>query len=505
MKLLIADDQQSLHTFLDKMMNWESLGITEIKHAFDGREAAELAERFLPDLLIIDIQMPHLNGIEALKQLQQLPHKPKAIILSAYDEFEYAREALRLSVSQYLLKPVDTNLLEAAVKELIEETQSEHEKKLEAVLTGLLRQDSLHEEWLTAAQSAFQTLGIHRYSVLTLTGETLNKEALASVFKQLEPSLKSVICQLNKQNYAALLGLSVKEQADHLPLLGERIAAAWQAIQPESHIRIGCSTAGEEPEQLQQLLIQSKHAAANGFYASASNSSYSQSEPQPSEQWTLLHYQQFDKAFEEKFSLVFSQEALKELVDSLFRVFRQLKLDPDKVYSLCVNYLTIAEQLMRRSKRLVAEYETITLDRLRKYGSADKLEEYFHSQISSMIQQSDPAADRTEETISRIKSHVELHYAEDLSLQSVADAFGLDKYQLSRIYKQQFGINYWQYVTQIRMDKAAELLAGTNLKNSAIAEMTGFVDESHFSKTFKKHNGISPKDFRAGKQSPSSM
>lgn len=503
MKLLIADDQQSLHTFLDKMMNWESLGITEVKHAYDGREAAEMAAHFLPDLLIIDIQMPHLNGIEALKQLQQLPHKPKAIILSAYDEFEYAREALRLSVSQYLLKPVDTNLLEAAVKELIEETQSDHEKKLEAVLAGLLRQDSLHEEWLTVAQTAFHTLGIHRYIMLTLTGETLSKEALGSEFQQLEPAVISVICQLNKQHYSAFLGLSVNERKDQLPLLGERIAAAWQAKQPESHMRIGSSAAGEQPEQLQQLLIQSKQAAANGFYAAGTF--YLQSEPQPLEQWSLQHYQQFDKAFEEKFSLVFSQGALKDLVDSLFHVFRQLKLDPDKVYSLCVHYLSIAEQMMRRSKRIVAEYETITLDRLRKYGSADKLEEFFHSQIASMIEQSDPAADRTEETISRIKSHVELHYAEDLSLQCVADAFGLDKYQLSRIFKQQFGINYWQYVTQIRMDKAAELLAGTSLKNSAIAEMTGFVDESHFSKTFKKHNGVSPKEFRAGKQAPSSM
>jgi len=92
---------------------------------------------------------------------------------------------------------------------------------------------------------------------------------------------------------------------------------------------------------------------------------------------------------------------------------------------------------------------------------------------------------------------VELNYSEDLSLQSVADAFRMDKYQLSRMFKQQIGVNYWQYVMQIRIDKAAELLAETSLKNSAIAEMTGFVDESHFSKTFKKHTGVSPKDYRA--------
>ncbi|MNN53490.1 HTH-type transcriptional regulator YesS [compost metagenome] len=100
---------------------------------------------------------------------------------------------------------------------------------------------------------------------------------------------------------------------------------------------------------------------------------------------------------------------------------------------------------------------------------------------------------------------MELHYAEDLSLQTVADAFGVDKYQLSRLYKQRYGINYWQFVTQVRMEKALELLGGTNLKNSVIAERIGFVDESHFSKSFKKHFGLSPKDYRAGKQMPPKM
>ncbi|OMF37743.1 hypothetical protein BK133_04185 [Paenibacillus sp. FSL H8-0548] len=503
MKLLIADDQQSLHIFLDKMVQWQSLGVTEIKHAYDGKEAVELAEQFLPDLLIIDIQMPYLNGIQALKQIQQLPHKPKTIILSAYDEFEYARDALRLSVAQYLLKPVDTALLEAALKELIELIWMDHRNKLEAVLEDLHRQEPMNEEVLTTLPSVFQTLGISQYAVLSLIGDLPDRAVIASTIKQMAPSIVPIVYPVSSSQYALLLGVPANMRLDELLPLCERMASAWQGEQPEGHISIGVSVIGDSPERLIDLLYESKQAAATGFYAEGTV--YSQTKQSVAKPWTLQHSQKFDKEFEEKFSLSFSQVALKELVSSLFTTFKQMQLDPGKVYSLCMHYLDMAEQIMKSSNRLDAQYEKITMSRLRLFHKANELELFIHSLIDTLLERSDPAADRTEEIIGRIKLYVDSHYAEDLSLQSVADAFGLDKYQLSRLYKQQFGINYWQYVTQIRMDKAAELLAGTKLKNSAIAEMTGFVDESHFSKTFKKHNGLSPKEYRAGKQQPASM
>ncbi|WP_337103979.1 response regulator [Paenibacillus sp. YIM B09110] len=508
MKLLIADDQQSLHTFLDKMMNWQSLGITEIKHAYDGREAAELAEQWQPELLIIDIQMPHLNGIEALKQLQQLSHKPKTIILSAYDEFEYAREALRLSVAQYLLKPVDTAQLDSALKELIEELKAEQATMLGSAITSYFRQEQEQsgdeESDLTTARSAFPLLGIKRYIIVQMTGEQLHKDGLVSLLKRMESvSEIKVLAQVHSLKFAAVLGLTSDARMDELVKLGETAALSWQSDYPQCRVIIGLSSIGDTPEELNALLAQSSVAAASGFYSSVMVQVGS--EAAKSEAWTMQHYEQFDKSFEEKFSLAFPQEAMKDIVAALFNVFRALRLESDQVYRLCKHYLTMAEQAMSRSKRFTTDNEPVTLERLRKLHTAAELESYFYAIIDSLVVRTDHAAERTEETITRIKSHIELHYEEDLSLQSVADTYGLDKYQLSRMFKQQFGINYWQYVTQIRMDKAAELLSGTNLKNSAIAEMTGFVDESHFSKTFKKHFGVSPKDYRGGKHQPPNM
>lgn len=498
MKLLIADDQQSLHTFFDKVMKWEALGITEIKHAYDGKEAAELAEEYLPDLMIIDIQMPYMNGIQALTRLQSLPRKPKTVILSAYDEFEYARDALRLSVAQYLLKPVDSAALEEALKELIGEFREEREKSLEPVLAGLQQGESMQPEALAAVQAAFRTFGIRSYSVLTVSGIAPEAAAVKETINRHAPHAIPLPFHTHAQGCTVILGNGGLWLQEEVMQLSRQAAESFDGLGADAGVRIGVGGIGDDPSLLPELVLQSRQAAASAFYSKAAVHAYSEKETL--EQWTAAHYQKFDQAFEEKIALSFSREALKELVSELFREFAILRLSPYRVYELTGHYMILTEQMLKRSNRLPAEYAGVPLDRLRTYGTADGLERFFRSLIGEIADDTSPAAAMTEETIGRIKRYAELHLAENLSLQTVAAAFGIDKYQLSRLFKQQYGINYWPFVTEVRMKKAAELLAGTALKNSTIAEMTGFVDESHFSKAFKKFYGASPKEYRAGAQ-----
>ncbi|AFH60798.1 response regulator transcription factor [Paenibacillus caseinilyticus] len=377
MKLLIADDQRSLHQYLHTMVDWAALGITEVRSAYDGAEAAELAALMEPDLLLMDIRMPGVDGIEALRRIQSLPQKPRAVILSAYDQFEYAREALKLSVSQYLLKPVDTELLEGALRELITAIRAEARSLLERELAHLSLAGRLPDERLAAAEQAMGKLGLGGCAALTVMAGPDGATVPAADMTEALP------------DGAVLLPLVTGDgEAGHLLFAG-----------------LPC---GLEREALCAGL----------------------------ERYTTRE--------EEEAVAVFG---VSRIAGSL-REFPQL--------------ISESREEARRARE----------------GSRE-------------------GGPRIMEKLRCIRSHIDSHLDGDLSLQTVADRFGIDKYQLSRTFKQAFGENYWPYVTRRRLEKAAQLLCGTDWKNGRIAEATGYADESHFSKAFKKHYGVAPKEYRA--------
>jgi len=191
----------------------------------------------------------------------------------------------------------------------------------------------------------------------------------------------------------------------------------------------------------------------------------------------------------------FAPEAARELTAEMFDCFCNSRIPPEDVYSLVLHFLYVIAQSIPSMGRSSTKLNNITMDDLRSYRNIRELELLFMSlidHIASIMK----GPNLTEDMVMRVKQYVDLNYGEDLSLQMVADRFGVDRFQLSRLSKQEMNVNYWNYVNQIRMEKAAELLLRTEEKNSVIASVTGFVDESHFSRTFKKYYDVSPKQYR---------
>ena len=377
MKLLIVDDQLSLHRYLDKVMDWTDLGIADVKHAYDGEEAIDMIETLRPNLMIMDIHMPLLDGIESLKRIQHLDEIPRTIILSAYDQFSYAREALRLQVSQYLLKPVDAGLLRDALSELIHQSKTEAKQWIQAELERTLYSEQLEGDSLIKFQNGLALLSIQRFAIVTFEG-----------------------ISFSENKYSALL-------------------------QEHSTIRIDCVMCCNNRKEQQVVLV------GGG------------------EELTSSHLRELSEAVIEKVTVTTAPCTLTVGISSIAQAQDAASLP----------------QLIAESARAVRVSATETISKL-------------------------------QDAVWRIKRYVESEIHEDLTLQSVADRFEIDKYQLSRAFKQEFGINYWAYVTQVRMKKAAELLVATNWKNINIAEHTGFLDESHFCRAFKKYFGVTPKEYR---------
>ncbi|MGG1639188.1 response regulator transcription factor [Paenibacillus sp. NRS-1760] len=380
MKLLIVDDQLSLHRYLNKVMDWKELGITKVQHAYDGEEAANMVETFRPDLMIMDIHMPLLDGIESLKRIQHLDKIPRTIILSAYDQFEYARDALRLHVSQYLLKPVDAELLQEALRELIQQSLLDAQKSIRSELDRTIYAGQIEANSLINFQDCLEFLAIERFAILTFENSLPSDQDYSCLLQeQAVIKIHCVMCCKNRKEQVVLVGGGDDLSSGLLRELSESVMEKVAESSPSHTLSVGISSISQDAAFLPQLISESMLAVRTP-----------------------------------------ASEAGSKLQDA----------------------------------------------------------------------------------VRRIKPYVETRYQEDLSLQSVADRFDIDKYQLSRAFKQEFGVNYWAYVIQVRMIKAAELLVGTNWRNNHIAEHIGFLDESHFSRAFKKYFGVTPKEYRASSIRP---
>lgn len=126
MKMVLIDDEFSTLDLLEKIIDWKALGVEIVGKAQDGNTALEIIDEKKPDIIIVDIKMPYMDGLELISLLRKKKLKVKIIILSAYGEFEYAQKALSEGVSGYLLKPVDEQKLEVQVKKLIQEIEEEN-------------------------------------------------------------------------------------------------------------------------------------------------------------------------------------------------------------------------------------------------------------------------------------------------------------------------------------------------------------------------------------------
>ncbi len=373
-KMLIVDDQISLHRYLDKVIRWSEMGFTQVQHVYDGEEAARMVDTFRPDMMIMDIHMPMLNGIDSMKRMQQSGHLPRTIILSAYDQFEYARDALRLQVSHYLLKPVDADQLRDVLVELIQESAAAGRQSIRNELNQTIYSGSIEAESLSIVRKGLEFLSVDRFAILTFV-DGLPSETDYSCWlqEQVDNKISCVICCKNKKEMVVLVGGGDDLTSSQLREFREFVLEKASVLSPNQQWSVGISSIAQDAASLPQLIAESAQDIGG-----------------PAETGSKLR-----------------------------------------------------------------------------------------------------------DAMLRIKPYVDRSYQEDLTLQSVSGRFDIDKYQLSRAFKQEFGVNYWSYVIKVRMEKAAELLVGTSWKNSRIAEHIGFLDESHFSRVFKKYYGMTPKEYRS--------
>ncbi len=484
-KVLLVDDEAIIRNAISRMVNWEGLGCELVATASNGSEAYQVYLDMYPEIIITDLSMPVMDGLEFIAKVREKDKDVKIIILSGYGEFEYAQKAIRLGARDYLLKPVRVEDVEKIVGRSVKEIESDLSKKTPSIkdvgyfrvmllelLTSPDRMDEILKRYLSPSLEeeggvfviAIESEGEGDRRTLVRLAEL----ARVHEFELLTPPLKA-----GNEIYAVFLADGLEKYRNAIGTLGEK-------------------------KDFSKLFHGSLEAA---FHFILDNIALSK---------TLTIYTKDGK------NEIFSNEAgyikrISQLSEKL-----SMLLSSDNSYTLLAQIRKDMEELpLEEAKslllRLIVSYEgnmnEILSEAMQKIKNAESTEDilqYIQNLASRQVNRGSAVDDGTSYPVRRIKEYVEAHYSdENLSLKAIAeDVVFMDAAYLSKLFHKEVGMKFSDYVNQYRITKAKELMRlYHNSLIFEIAEHVGFGNNPrYFSQVFKKYAGISPSDYIKDKE-----
>lgn len=484
-KVLLIDDELTIRKGLRKIIDWEYYGFQIFADAASVEEGLLLLNRFSPDLVLLDMKLSQLTGIDFAREARSSGWKGKIIILSGYNDFEYARASIQYDIVDYLLKPVSTEKLVDALTNaklqlseascgsfLLEQSVLKTRSYiLHGLLTGSFHySDSLRQSYhLDLSEGPMQLLCItprlpHRMDFWENTARQLGCYLIAdeSALFFLIKGKKAIffIRTVNRCDEECLIFSEVFPNIDALPEQYQNCRQAMEKLfflrNHENEIRL--SEKMEEPQTEQSLEELAEQA------------------------------QQYINAGE--------TEKLHQLLQSLHGIISHTCSDTSAAILFMMRFYSLTTKLLEKSIPQVMNYLSSAeifvqklspkslqenLDLL--YREFSGLSTYLHSISSQNI-------------IEKIKHYTEENYWKtDLRLESVALVFGYNTAYLGKLFTKETGISFHTYLEQIRLEKAADLLK-TKRKIYEIAEECGFSNPEYFTKKFKKQYNMLPTEYQ---------
>ena len=519
-KVFFVEDEIITREGIRDNVDWRASGFEFCGEATDGEMALPLLRATQPDVLITDIKMPFMDGLQLSKIVRERMPSVKIIILSGHDEFEYAQKAISLGVTDYLLKPVTVQKLQTVLQKLAiqldkEKKEQEHLKKLQEQMED--NQDILRERLLfkllvgavspSEAVEQGQLIGldlIARYYLVVIlklelgdrTEQYDHDNYQHTQHLLLELAEKNPDIFILKRDWGDITLIMKGNTCEYLEeerdLLLDEIRQV--ATKTRYQVAIGVGTPRERIADIHlsfvDALIHIQNPADMGEPLS----------PQSIERKDLL---KLDKAAVEYYLRHGTKDEFDQFFDAYIRSLGETALRS----KLIKNYIFV-DMILATAKlihelggeidHVVPEPSSIEAI-LSSVKTVEQLREQANKIISIGLAYRDSQPNNQHiHIIRRAKEYIELHYTNpELSLNEVAMQANLSHSHFSMVFSQETSQTFKEYLTELRINKAKELLRMTTLRSADIAYQVGYNDPHYFSSVFKKNTGLSPMEFRS--------
>lgn len=501
-KVLLVDDEERVTQGMKRFGPWEETGFTVAGTATSVARALVFLESEPVDLLITDIQMPVQSGLDLIRLVKEQCPKTKAVILTAYSEFTYAQEALRLGAIDYLTKPVNFAQMKALLlrvhAKLDEENHSDDMDEVQEMLARTLVMNFANgypydEQKACACLDTRCPIAVVRMTAHETKAMGFAAEALRTAFTP---------CRLfwvSAQEILAVMEMPQEPQEAALAVSVEQLLRSGEEKMP---VCVGVAWAQEGYREMRMAFLQAGKAMN---YQSARGAAGVTSYDQISRIFVDGAEQQTEQLLALT-RLLIVPEKREQLLPSLCDALRRMAEQPGFSLARAQRFLTtlIMEMDVPIQKLSLPDYpwhaclSAILLD---IWSSADLAEleaqmtAYLENILRHIAQTNENAL--AGEMINQIQSYIQEHFAENLTLNVLSERFYVSPSYLSRLFKKKTGTNFIDYLTFLRVEKAKEYLTQTSRKIYHISEMIGYENPRYFAKLFKEATGCTPQEYRS--------
>lgn len=490
-RILLVEDEATVREGILKKIKWEDHGFVLAGACENGRQALDILRAGPVEVVITDINMPVMDGLELAGRIHEHWPGTRVVILTGYDDFSYAQTAIRYRVSEYILKPITARQL----RELLDRLRGE----LDARLSGDEQLRELHRQHL----------------ISRLLAEEIPPDKLAGLLRETPLALeKGPAC-------VALVGPMRQETAERLRTTAQRMDAAVELMEETAKDRLILLCGGERPEQTALNIIQAVGQTAELPLTAAVGT--------PAEELGSLRHS-FDaaqNAWEHLFCMppgavhmaaeILSRTPVEPVLgDARRSILRGVKLlNPEQAQQGLAAFLAdlrgstwpraaILSQLQKLT-HLLSEYADeqgfatpdSLLDGLEHSHHLNQAGELMARYMQELIHRAQQLGDTSSRQGMLAVEYIKEHYNEpDLSLQNLTAYLSMSTSSFSVLFKAYTGATFVEFLTRLRINKAQELILSTDKKNYEIADAIGYDDPGYFRTIFKKYTGLSPSEYR---------
>lgn len=516
--VLLVDNETVILNGLSKSIDWGSVDCRVAATARDGREAIAFLQKRHFDIVISDIKMPEMDGLELSEWISENLPSVKVIILTGYPDFDYAKRAIDFRVVDFVLKPTNEEHLFAALdkakKMIVDENEQKQVRKTleneteksQQLKRSLLINDLVHNPKISNSKVRQQVsdLGIDLSSFFVMRVGVYKKPELAdyseSVAQAQEILAKNFgscwqldfVLKADRFFYAILSGA-----ADCLPLDLCKNTVEQVAKHTDFFITVGISRLHTNPLQMQTAVQEADSAQMFAEYNPQVAVMSISRVPELTEEAAAFisnELRLLESSIEHQ-SRVYVEKSCRKL----FQYIRVQHIPFSSVQKLCAIIWSYCNGLLLDYNFLDAtsDEKMVLTDQLSFDNSIDVTEKQIIARIEYVLDCMENSSANIDSIVHTVKNYIDQNYQMELSLELLANKVHLSGSYLSRLFKNEVGQNLSAYIQNVRIENAKVLLSSTMMRTYEVAEAVGIGDPVYFSKMFKKATGQKPKDYRA--------